>query len=156
MKMVYSYKFAIYISLFGIALFTTTLIVCICGAIFSVSHSQMNLVIVYLIVSIGFALFDILSLFALNRLGCKVIYDPNNNIVYRKGFICGYQHKIKVDDILKIVIATFPKETTYYILVEPYNNNLDGISKKSFIKIEKNEDNYKFIMQFWDKPFETI
>ena len=96
--------------------------------------------------------FTSLSFLILNRLGCQIIYNENEKILIRKGFICGYKYQLKTEDIRDIIIATFPKETTYFVLLDSVNTKYDGGSKKSFIRIEKIEKNYNFIKQFWDKP----
>ena len=75
----------------------------------------------------------------LNRLGCTIIYNEKEKTIIRKGFICGYKYIVKIEDIKDIVVATFPKETTYYVLIDSYNTKYDGGYKKSFIRIEKNE-----------------
>lgn len=69
--------------------------------------------------------------------------------------ICGYKFQVKIDDIQDIIIAEFPKETTYYVFIDSYNTKFEGGSKKSFIRIEKNDKNLKFITQFWDKPIKN-
>ena len=91
----------------------------------------------------------------LNRFGYKITYNEDERTIQRKGFICGYKYIVKIEDIKNIVTATFPKETTYYVIIDSHNTKYDGGSKKSFIRIEKNEDNLKFIKQFWDKPIEN-
>ena len=57
-----------------------------------------------------------------------------------------------VEDIQDIVIATFPKETKYYVFIDPYNKKYEGWYKESYIRIEKTDKNLRFIMMFWNKP----
>ncbi len=114
-----------------------------------------NDILVYLITTIGLLPFIILFVFYANRFGYIVTYDSNNNVLYRRGLIFGYKYQVKIDDIQDIIIATFPKETTYYIFIDSYNTKYDGGSKQSFIRIEKNNKNYKFITQFWNKPIKN-
>lgn len=155
MKKVYSCRFIIYLSFFGIVLFSFPTIVSVFYLFNSIINYQTNMIIVYLGLIVGFSCFIFLFLLMLNRFGCKVIYNEEEQIIIRKGFICGYKHQLKIDDIKEVVIATFPKETTYYVIVDLYNTKYDGGSKKSFIRIEKNENNLKFIKQFWDKPIKN-
>ena len=155
MKKVYSCRFIIYLSFFGIVLLSFPTIVSVFYLFNSIINSQTNMIMVYLGLIVGFSCFIFLFLFMLNRFGCKIIYNEEEQIIIRKGFICGYKYQLKIDDIKEVIIATFPKETTYYVIVDLYNTKYDGGSKKSFIRIEKNENNLKFIKQFWDKPIKN-
>lgn len=155
MKKVYSCRFIIYLSFFGIVLFSFPTIVSVFYLFNSIINYQINMIMVYLGLSVGFSCFIFLFLLMLNRFGCKIIYNEEEQIIIRKGFICGYKYQLKIEDIKEVIIATFPKETTYYVIVDLYNTKYDGGSKKSFIRIEKTENNLKFIKQFWDKPIKN-
>ena len=155
MKKVYSCRFIIYLSFFGIVLLSFPTIVSVFYLFNSIINSQTNMIMVYLGLIVGFSCFIFLFLLMLNRFGCKIIYNEEEQIIIRKGFICGYKYQLKIEDIKEVIIATFPKETTYYVIVDLYNTKYDGGSKKSFIRIEKNENNLKFIKQFWDKPIKN-
>ena len=155
MKKVYSCRFIIYLSFFGIVLFSFPTIVSVFYLFNSIINYQTNMIMVYIGLIVGFSCFIFLFLLMLNRFGCKIIYNEEEQIIIRKGFICGYKYQLKIDDIKEIIIATFPKETTYYVIVDLYNTKYDGGSKKSFIRIEKTENNLKFIKQFWDKPIKN-
>ena len=152
MKKVYSWRFIIYWLFFVIVILSFLTIVSVFDLFNSIINYQINMIMVYLGLIVGFSCFIFLFLFMLNRFGCKIIYNEEEQIIIRKGFICGYKYQLKIDDIKEVIIATFPKETTYYVIVDLYNTKYDGGSKKSFIRIEKNENNLKFIKQFWDKP----
>jgi len=152
MKKVYSWRFIIYLLFFVIVILSFLTIVSVFDLFNSIINYQTNMIMVYLGLIVGFSCFIFLFLFMLNRFGCKIIYNEEEQIIIRKGFICGYKYQLKIDDIKEVIIATFPKETTYYVIVDLYNTKYDGGSKKSFIRIEKNENNLKFIKQFWDKP----
>ena len=155
MKKVYSCRFIIYLSFFGIVLFSFPTIIFIFYLFDSIVNHKMNLIVAWLGLIIVSSCFIYLFLLMLNRFGCKIIYNEEEQIIIRKGFICGYKYQLKIDDIKEIIIATFPKETTYYVIIDPYNTKYDGGSEKSFIRIEKNENNLKFIKQFWDKPIKN-
>ena len=155
MKKVYSCRFIIYLSFFGIVLFSFLTIVSLFYLFNSIINYQRNMIMVYLGLIVGFSCFISLYLFMLNRFGCKIIYNEEKQIIIRKGFICGYKYCLKIEDIKEIIIASFPKETTYYIFIDSYNTKCDGGFKKSFIRIEKNEKNLKFIKQFWNKPIKN-
>ena len=143
MKKVYSCRFIIYLSFFGIVLFSFPAIVSVFYLFNSIINYQTNMIMVYLGLIVGFSCF--IFLLMLNRFGCKIIYNEEEQIIIRKGFICGYKYQLKIDDIIEVIIATFPKETTYYVIVDLYNTKYDGGSKKSFIRIEKNENNLKLV-----------
>ena len=113
------------------------------------------MILVSSVLLVGFICFVSLIGLMLNRFGYKIIYNADERTIVRKGFICGYKYIVKIEEIQDIVIASFPKETTYYVIIDPYNTKYDGGSKKSFIRIEKNENNLKFIKQFWDKPIKN-
>ena len=155
MKKVYSNKFMVYFVSFGVFFFSIFSIICFFSLISNIMYGKKNVIIVYSILLFEFICFLSLFLFSLNRFGCKIIYNEKEQIIIRKGFICGYKYQLKIDDIKEVIIATFPKETTYYVIVDLYNTKYDGGSKKSFIRIEKNENNLKFIKQFWDKPIKN-
>ena len=155
MKKVYSNRILICFSFLGIIFFSIVDFISVFLFIDSITNVQTNVIIVYLIMVIEFTFFVSLFFFILNRFGCKILYNANEGVIKRKGFICGYEYQLKIEDIKEVIIATFPKETTYYVIVDLYNTKYDGGSKKSFIRIEKNENNLKFIKQFWEKPINT-
>ena len=155
MKRVDSCRFIIYLSFFGIVFFFAAAITCMFLLINNILDNKANMIIVDSILLIGFSCFISLFLLMLNRFGCKIIYNEEKQIIIRKGFICGYNYCLKIEDIKEIIIASFPKETTYYVFIDSYNTKYDGGSKKSFIRIEKNEENLKFIKQFWNKPLKN-
>ena len=155
MKKVYSNKFMVYFLSFGVFLFSIFSIICVFSLISNIMYGKKNVIIVYSILLFEFICFLSLFLFSLNRFGCKIIYNANEGIIIRKGFICGYEYQLKIHDITEIIIASVPWETTYYVFIDSINTKYDSGSKKSFIRIEKNENNLKFIKQFWDKPIKN-
>ncbi len=148
---VYSSKFQVFFGIFFIAILIILVIISTCSMIKEVINGNNHML--YMLVVIAFFILGIIFIaFIANRFGCKITYDPDKKILYRKGLICGYKTQVKVEDIKEIIIATYPKETTFYVLVDSVNTKYEGGSKKSFIRIEKTEKNYEFIKQFWDKP----
>ena len=150
---VYSSKVAAIFSLIFLILFIVIEIINVCLLISDIMYK--NDILFEIIMIIGFLPFIILVGFIANRFGYLVIYDVDKNMLYRRGLICGYKFQIKINDIQDIIIATFPKETTYYIFIDDYNVKYEGGSNKSFIRIEKNDINLKFITQFWNKPIKN-
>ena len=155
MKKVYSCRFIIYLSFFGIVLFSFPTIVSVFYLFNSIIKYQTNMIMVYLGLIVGFSCFIYLFLLMLNRFGCKIIYNEEEQIIIRKGFICGYKYQLKIDDITEIIIASVLWETTYYVFIDSINTKYNSGYKKSFIRIEKNDKNLKFIKQFWDKPIKN-
>ncbi len=155
MKKVYSNRVIIYFSIFGIVFFSIAAIICVFLLINSILNNQTNMIIVSSVLLVEFICFVSLLGLMLNRFGYKIIYNEEEKMIIRKGFICGYKYQLKIEDIKEIIIASFPKETTYYVLIDYTNTKYDGGSKKSFIRIEKNEKNQSFIKQFWDKPIKN-
>lgn len=155
MKKVYSNMFIIYLSIFGIVFFFIASIACVFSLINNIISNQLNMIIVYSILLVGFAFFISLLFLMLNRFGCKVIYNEEKRMIIRKGFICGYNYQLKIEDIKEIIITSFPKETEYYVLIDSTNTKYVGGYKKSFIRIEKNKKKQDFIKQFWNKPIKN-
>lgn len=60
------------------------------------------------------------------------MYNVDEGIIIRKGFICGYKYQLKIEDIKDIIIISFSKETTYYVLIDPINTKYDGGKQKIF------------------------
>ncbi len=151
MKKVYSYKAMIYISIFGIIVFLT-LIIGNLHLIFNTAYGQTDLIFIYSILIFCCLCFIALCVIALNRLCYKVTYDSNKKCINRNGFICGYKYQVNVEDIKEIIIVPFQNERSFFVFIDKFNTKYDGGYRKSFIRIEKNESNYEFIKQFWDKP----
>ena len=85
-------------------------------------------------------------------MGYRITYDNKSRTLYRKGFIYGYFYKIEIDDIKEIISVPYPKERTYYVIIDSNQSIFDGAYKKSYLRMEKTNKNKKFIEQFWDKP----
>lgn len=149
-KKVYSYKFGAVISLTATGMCIIAEIISVYSLISSLMNDKDTLLETIIIV--GFLPMLLLAIFIANRLAYVVAYDEEKNIIYRKGLICGYKYQLKIEDIQDIITVTFPKETTFYILVDPYNTRYDGGFKQSFIRLEKTDTSRNFIMQFWNKP----
>lgn len=147
---VYASKFVVIFSLIFICIFIFIEIVNVYSLISKIIHQKD--ILFEIIMIFGLIPFIILFGFFANRFGYLVIYDNVNNTLSRRGFICGYKYQVKIDDIQDIIVATFPKETTYYVFIDSHNSKCDGGYKTSFIRIEKTSKNYEFIKQFWDKP----
>ena len=105
-----------------------------------------------LIAVIGFASYLALLIFLGNRSAYTVTYNRKEKMLYRRGLFFGYRYQLKVEDIEDIIIGDFYREGTFYILVDPYNNRYDGCHKRSFIRLQVNDQNRDFIELFWHRP----
>lgn len=144
---VYSSRFVIYLSLFAISVLLIVLFACVYQAFIHPAK-----IFVYISIVIGLLLWLIFFCFLLNRLGYRIIYDNKSRTLYRKGFIYGYFHNVDIDDIKEIISVPYPKEKTYYVIVDSAHSIFDGAYKESYFRIEKTNKNKEFIEQFWDKP----
>ena len=152
MKKVYSNRVSIYLSIFGIVIFSIAAIMCVCLLVNYIPNNQTNIIIASSVMLVVFICFIFPYLVMLNRYGCKIIYNEEEQIIIRKGFVCGYEYRLKVEDIKDIIIATIPWDATYYIMIDSVNTKYVSGSKESFLRIEKNDKNKIFIKQFWNKP----
>jgi hypothetical protein len=145
-----SFKFVAVFSIFAIVIFTIIEIACIYPLLKGLINRDN---IAWQVAMIMFFLsFGLLCVFVGNRMGYTVIYNAETNMLYRRGLFGGYKYELKIEDIQDIVIAEFYKETTYYVLIDPYNTQYGGCTKKSFIRLERTSKNHAFINQFWQKP----
>lgn len=144
---VYSSRFVIYLSLFTISVLLIVLFACVYQVFIHPAK-----IFVYISIVIALLLWLIFFCFILNRLGYRITYDNKSRTLYRKGFIYGYFHKVEIDDIKAIISVPYPKERTYYVIIDSNQSIFDGAYKKSYLRMEKTNKNKKFIEQFWDKP----
>ena len=114
MKKVYSCKFFIYVSMFGIALLSAISIVCIFFVVKATVNNKTNEIIAFSIPTLVCVCFIPLAFTSLNRLGCRVIYNAKERTIQRKGFICGYEYQLKIEDIKEIVVVSFHQDSTYF------------------------------------------
>ena len=92
--------------------------------------------------------FSILVLFviALNRLSCIIWYDDKS--IGRKGLLFGFRHQIDMSEIQDVIIVTVPKQGRYVVIIDDYCNNVEGLSKRSYIRFEytkKSKEFYTFL-----------
>lgn len=149
-RKVYSSKIEAVLSIFCIVLLASFMIVSTCNLINGLAQSED--IIEYVAEIIIFALLISLCILWGNREAYTVTYNHKEKMLYRKGFFFGYKYQLKVEDIEEVVIGTFYREGTYYILVDPYNNRYDACYKKSFIRLQATDKNREFIELFWHRP----
>ena len=155
MKQVYSSKTTI--GLLSFCLIVSIGVVCF-GAVVMIANfrtGEMNLAIIVTIVECFFLMVVALTVCVLNRAGCKILYDPDKKMLYRKGLWWGYKYELKVEDIKEIIVVFLPQDGTYYLLLDPYNSKYESYYTKSCIRLRDTKENLEFIKQFWDKPINT-
>ena len=149
-RKVYSSKIEAVVSIFCIVLLASFMIVSICNLINGFAQSED--IIEYIAEIIIFSFLISLCILWGNREAYTVTYNHKEKMLYRRGFFFGYKYQLKVEDIEEVVIGTFYREGTYYILVDPYNNRYDACYKKSFIRLQATDKNREFIELFWHRP----
>ena len=161
MKKIYAFKILVYLSLFAVLFCLICSLGCIYYAVFCALANNFGGAMGCSVSSLLFMFFAIFFIFILNRGGCKVMYDSAEHTIVRKGYICGYEYKVRVDDIREIISVPDPRLGIYYILVDLSGTEQDyrkyfGIGKDSFIQIRKTDENDAFVKQFWDKPIKNM
>lgn len=86
--------------------------------------------------------------FILNRLCCVVKTDGEK--VTRRGFFFGYHCSVMVKDILYIKKVLFPRDGTYYCLIDNKHLPTSRISKHSAIFIPCSEEGAEFVKSFYN------
>lgn len=125
--------------------------------VFDMIEANNNAAIIAL--SIEFILltaFFIVSYIFFNKVGAIIIYDKDNNVLIRKGYLFGYKSTIKISDILKVEKVTLSRDDTYYVLIDNVHSKYEGGSNKSFYSITCSKESKEFIEQFWDEPLERF
>ncbi len=87
---VYSSKFVSFFSLISIGIFMIIEVIYIFLLISNLINK--NDILFEIIMIIGFLPFLVLVGFIANRFGYIVIYDDKNNMLCRRGLICGYKY----------------------------------------------------------------
>ena len=161
-KKIYASMTGVYVTLFGCLIFLFFTILCISVIIFETIVNELNFLWIDFVFVAFFSFCVSACVFFLNRCGCQVIYDSGEDVITRRGFICGFGYQLKVEDIKEIISVQPPRSGVVYILVDSSKTEYDGflkysgLSKKSFIQIDKNDKSKEFIEQFWDKPIKDM
>ena len=153
-KKKYSSKIMLFLTIIGMVLTGASAIATASQLTFALIDTNASHIVVYAILSLCFLAFFVFFFLAGNRYAHKIIFDPKINTVARQGLFFGYRYMVRVEDIKEVIVVDFPFEGEYYVLVDSVNQKYDGGSKKSFIRIEKRQENDEFLKQFWDKPIE--
>lgn len=86
-----------------------------------------------------------------NRMACWICFD--DNYIYRKGFFCGFKYKLNTNEITNVISYTFLREFNYIVIIDNYQKEYEGFSKRSFIQFEKNKKNLIILNQYIKMEF---
>ena len=154
-KRVYSNKTTIGILAFCLLVCIGIMCLSVVLMITNVRAGEWNIVILAMVAGCVFLAVTGLTVWILNRAGCRIIYDPDQHMLYREGLWGGYKYQLKAEEITGIVVVFLPQDDTYYLLLDPYQTRLKGYSSNAFIRLKETPENMEFIRYFWDKPINT-
>lgn len=144
MKKIVSSKKMFILMLVGAIVFG---IVAIIGAFLTkdaIAKNNFSYAVITLLIALFFGFCIILCLVLANQLSCLVWYDEKTNELCRKGLFFGFNHRVSVFDIEKVVIQQIHLQGCFIIFVDKNGKVFEGITKKAFIRLEYNEKNLEF------------
>ena len=152
----YSDKIIICLGIIDIIITATACVICMCVIANSISDGvlcadERLTVTSFSLILFILTAFLVLLLYAVNRLGCRIVYDFKSNAIYRTGFFAGYKYRLDVADIKEIAEVTFFRGGSFYVLFD----SADIKYKSSLVKIRKSKKNKEFISLFWNKPIKV-
>ncbi len=150
-KVFVSKRMTITFSIILIVLFICAAII-LYELIYYILNFDAILLILFCIPFIIFSTLFILCLILLNKVCCLIYYNKEVNKLYRKGLFFGFKSEIQISDIKEVETITIYRECDYIVIKDTTKNTYNSMSKNSYFKIEDNEDNMKFIRQFWFGP----
>ena len=154
---IYAPKQSKSICIFGISFFIFHMILSIFIVALTFSSEDIFASIVYSIILFSFSFSMLIScLFVMNRECGKMWYDTESKEICREGYIKGFKHTVKSENIKDIIIIPIYRAGLYFQLVEEENENYCKTSKKYPIRLPLNDKSIEFIKVFWDKPITKI
>ena len=91
-------------------------------------------------------------LWFLNRLACVVWIE--DDVVKRKGLICGFYKECPIESIGKVKIQHAWREGDFVYLIDSSIHKFDRLRKDSYISFRKNKNNLTFLRTFWSGEIE--
>lgn len=150
---IYAPKQSKSIFIVGIAFFIFSMILSIFIVALTFSSEDIVASIVLSIIIFSFSISMLIScLFVMNRECGKMWYDTESKEICREGYIKGFRHTVKLENIKDIIIIYVYRAGHYFQLVEEENENYGKTSKKYHILLPLTDKNIEFIKVFWDKP----
>ena len=104
---------------------------------------------------LDFCIFLVLScvfLWFLNRSACVVWIE--DDVVKRKGLICGFYKECPIVSIGKVKIQHAWREGDFVYLIDSSIHKFDRLRKDSYICFRKNKKNLAFLRTFWSGEIE--
>ena len=141
MKKIISSKSWLLINLSGTLCFGCVFVYGFCMLLQSVI-SKSPLWSIFFLLSVFSLLILALFIVALNRLSCIVWYDGTS--IGRRGLLFGFKHQLAVREIEDVVIVTVPKQARYVVVIDNYCSDMEGLSKRSYIRFEHTEKTKEF------------
>ena len=108
----------------------------------------------YFCLTFCYILFSVYSYFVTDENVYTVYYDSENNVLTKEGLIFNRKRQVNIEYIEKVSIEHIARRGECFFIYGLYKVGHSRALKKSFILLEKNEENEDFIREFWDKPFE--
>lgn len=154
MKKIISSKSALVLCLYSGVLFFTFALISL-GVVVLGEGQEKGIGVLLFCLFLGFACF---ILWYLNRAACIIWVE--NDIVKRKGLICGFYKECSVQSIQAVKIQYVQREVgfgTFIYLIDdrtrPYKKFF-RISKDSYIGFRNNKKNLAFLRTFWSGTVE--
>ena len=99
-----------------------------------------------------FLFLSYLFLWFLNRSACVVWIE--DDVVKRKGLICGFYKECPIESIGKVKIQYAWREGDFVYLIDSSIHKFDRLRKDSYICFRKNKNNLTFLRTFWSGEIE--
>ena len=96
------------------------------------------------LVSIAFGI----TLLVTNRVVTIVTYDPEKEIVTRRGLFLGFYRELRVADIKRTEVRMMPKEQEYILLIEKEMPYFDSWSPEMPIRVPNTAKGRAFVANF--------
>lgn len=125
------------------------------GAVSLFTSAESNTEIGFYIVSIVLFL-GILYLYVLllNRGACVVWIDREKQQIGRRGLLWGFRIQVDLADIQKVILRREIKAGDYFYVVDKEKRHFDACRKNSYIRLQANEENLRFLRHIWLDPIE--
>lgn len=110
----------------------------------AIAKNNVSYAVITSIIVLFFGFCIILCFVIANQLGCLVWYDEKTNELCRKGIFFGFNYRVSIFDIEKVVVQEMQFQGRFIIFVDKYGKVVEGITKNSFIRLEYNDKNLEF------------
>ena len=100
--------------------------------------------------------FELSTLWLLNRAYSKIWYDPSTQELCRKGWLWGRNYRIPLSEIKEIVIKHLLYMGNYYIIIEKGYTLQDALLSRKTIYFVCSKENTEFLESFWHNFIPTI